>query len=95
MTSDEAMTRDELREIGRQLYGELWQSPLARNAGVDPRTMRRWVAGDRAIPEPAARLIRLIGRIALPSGRAEADVISALVERDPEPPHRPRRGATR
>jgi heme oxygenase len=38
-----------LVRIGEALYGPLWQSALARSIGVSDRTMRRWVAGERAI----------------------------------------------
>ena len=36
---------DHLAAAGRALYGQLWQSALARDLGVNDRTMRRWVAG--------------------------------------------------
>jgi len=45
------MTPETLREAGEALYGALWQSALARDLGINERTMRRWVAGDNAIPE--------------------------------------------
>jgi hypothetical protein len=35
-----------LADTGRALYGDRWQSALARDLQVDDRTMRRWVAGD-------------------------------------------------
>ena len=31
----------------------------ARLVGVEPRTMQRYLAGDREIPEPVVRLLRL------------------------------------
>jgi DNA-binding transcriptional regulator YiaG len=34
------------------------QVAAAAQLGVDARTVRRWVAGDRRIPEPVAILIR-------------------------------------
>ncbi len=34
------------------------QAALARMVGVNPRTMRRWIAGDSPIPRTAAILIR-------------------------------------
>ena len=34
-----------LAEAGEALYGQQWQSALARDLGVSGRTMRRWVAG--------------------------------------------------
>lgn len=36
---------DHLSAAGRALYGQLWQSALARDLGVNDRTMRRWAAG--------------------------------------------------
>jgi hypothetical protein len=41
---------DMLRRIGEALYGEHWQSPLARDLAVAVRTVQRWAAGSRAIP---------------------------------------------
>lgn len=35
----------------------LTQAGAAALVGVDDRTMRRWIAGDRAVPEPVARLL--------------------------------------
>lgn len=40
-----------LREIGPLLYGDYWQTPAAGLLGVEPRTVRRWLAGDRGTPE--------------------------------------------
>jgi transposase-like protein len=37
--------QDALSAAGRALYGQPWQSQLARDLGVADRTMRRWVAG--------------------------------------------------
>lgn len=47
------MKRDHetLGEVGRALYGEAWQSPLARDLDVNLRTLQRWAAGDFQIPE--------------------------------------------
>ena len=36
----------DLHDIGRALYGNRWQSALARDIGVTSRTVRRWAAGD-------------------------------------------------
>ncbi len=50
-----------LLACGRALYGERWQSPLARDLGVADRTMRRWVAGSYPVPEGiAADLLKLV-----------------------------------
>ena len=41
----------------------LSQRSAAKFLGVDERTSRRWVAGDAAIPEAAAKLLRLMVRL--------------------------------
>jgi DNA-binding transcriptional regulator YiaG len=33
---------------------------LARVLGVSGRAVRMWLAGDRAVPEPVAKLVRLV-----------------------------------
>lgn len=48
------MTPAQLATIGRALYGPEWQTPLADALGVADRTVRRWVAGDSAIPDGVA-----------------------------------------
>ena len=40
-----------LIETGQALYGQQWQTALARDLGVSDRTMRRWVAEARSLPE--------------------------------------------
>jgi hypothetical protein len=44
------MTPDLLREAGEALYGDLWQSAIARDLGVNDRTVRRWCANDSPMP---------------------------------------------
>lgn len=45
---------------GQALYGQQWQSALARDLGVSDRTMRRWVAGAQRAPAGLAiDLLRL------------------------------------
>lgn len=39
-----------LSDTGKALYGPLWQSQLARDLHVSDRTVRRWLAGDAAMP---------------------------------------------
>lgn len=39
-----------LVECGEALYGPMWQSALARDLGVNDRTVRRWVAGTSPVP---------------------------------------------
>lgn len=66
--------RDHLAEAGNALYGERWQSPLARDLGVGDRRVREWVSGDRTTP-PGIRadLERLC--------RERAGVLSELADR--------------
>lgn len=45
------MTPAELELRCSAFYGREWQTLLARRVRVDARTVRRWKAGDRAIPE--------------------------------------------
>lgn len=40
-----------LAAAGEALYGPRWQSALAADLGVADRTLRRWLAGDREIPD--------------------------------------------
>jgi hypothetical protein len=54
------VTPDQLKDKGRALYGERWQSALARDLGVTDRTMRRWLAGDCAIPARAESEMRAV-----------------------------------
>jgi plasmid maintenance system antidote protein VapI len=37
----------------------LTQVAAARQLGVDPRTVRKWVGAERRIPEPVAILLRV------------------------------------
>jgi DNA-binding transcriptional regulator YiaG len=50
----------------------LSQVGFARIARVDPRTVRKWVAGDRAIPGPVVVLIELLQAAAI-SGQADEE----------------------
>lgn len=52
------MTPDLLREVGEALYGERWQSDLARDLNVADRTVRRWAAGDFDMPEALGKELR-------------------------------------
>lgn len=65
-------TRKLLEEVGKVLYGEQWQSALARDLEVQPRTVQRWLAGDRDVPDLGAELRALIQR-----RRRQLDAIEA------------------
>lgn len=45
------MTPNELESRAAALFGEQWQTAMAKKAGVAPRTVRHWYAGDRTIPD--------------------------------------------
>lgn len=42
---------DVLQRVGWALYGNNWQSPLARDLGISDRSMRYMLAGERIIHE--------------------------------------------
>lgn len=54
------MHAHKLREIGEFLYGELWQSQLARALNINDRTVRRWLAGKSNIRPRIEEEIRLL-----------------------------------
>ncbi|HVA13802.1 MAG TPA: hypothetical protein VNF99_11170 [Stellaceae bacterium] len=63
--------------IGTTLYGEgeAWPSRLAEDLGINERTLRRWIAGESAIPEPVwDELIN----IAIGRARAIADLVPKI-----------------
>ena len=39
-----------LIECGEALYGPRWQSEMARDLGVNKRTIGRWLSGVSAVP---------------------------------------------
>lgn len=41
--------------VGKALYGDRWQSPLARDLGVGDRRVREWIARERTTP-PGIRI---------------------------------------
>lgn len=44
------MDKDHLARAGQLLYGERWQSELARALNVGDRRVRQWMASERPIP---------------------------------------------
>ncbi|HEX3885562.1 MAG TPA: hypothetical protein VHW66_23115 [Stellaceae bacterium] len=52
------MTPNDIAAAGRALYGERWQTSVARDLHVSDRTVRRWLTGEFAIPAEAERGIR-------------------------------------
>jgi hypothetical protein len=50
MNTDLTMTPDKLAAAGRALFGERWQTLLARDLRIGDRVLRRWLAGEARIP---------------------------------------------
>lgn len=50
MTEHEFNT-DLLEQIGQCLYGDQWQSNLARVLNIDSRRVRYWLTEDRPLPD--------------------------------------------
>jgi transcriptional regulator with XRE-family HTH domain len=63
------MTAVELRNLLARL--DLTQAGAARLLGINDRTMRRYVLGERSIPEPIRRLLEVAenGHLNLAEGR--------------------------
>ena len=67
------MKSAELRLIGESLYGPRWQSKLARALPVNPRTVRRWLAGEVKIRPVVAARIRTLPTRPAPSNYCSND----------------------
>lgn len=78
------MTRDELAQAGRALFGERWQSPLARALGMGDRHMRRLAAGETPVSAGIARdVTRLLGRLRAGQALDEIDKLMAAQDGPP------------
>ncbi len=47
-----------LTEVGTQLFGPQWQSPLARALEVSPRIVRYWASAQKPVPRPIFAALR-------------------------------------
>lgn len=54
----ESFTPKELATICGAMFGDFWQAELARWLPCDPRTARRWAAGERGIPLDITKRLR-------------------------------------
>ena len=45
------MTPNQLAHFGESIYGDGWQSALARDLDIADRTVRRWIAGEFKVPD--------------------------------------------
>lgn len=61
------MTPSTLRAAGEALYGDRWQSAIAADLGLADRTIRRWLAGDRDMPDDLAPRIMALIEARLPA----------------------------
>jgi ribosome-binding protein aMBF1 (putative translation factor) len=65
-----SLSADQIGDVGRQLYGERWQSPLASALGVNPRLLRYWLSGELTpSPEDERRLLALLEYAAVETAR--------------------------
>lgn len=45
------LTKEQLAQSGQALYGERWQTDLAKALTIDSRRVRQWLADERPIPD--------------------------------------------
>lgn len=62
---------------GQALYGQQWQSALSRDLGVSDRTMRRWVAESRPLPDGVRADLR---RLCVTRGAQLRELASKLLQ---------------
>jgi len=67
-----------IREIGEVIYGERWQSALARDLGISDRTVRHWIRGVNS-PRPGVYVD--LSRIALEAAADLDDQAKNTIER--------------
>ena len=83
-------TANILQEVGRALYGDIWQSELARDLGCNDRTVRKWNAGDAPIPEYLRKEVAKICRRRGNRLIEMAEQLGATARRSPGPLRRAR-----
>lgn len=44
------LTRNQLIQAGQALYGERWQTDLAKALNIDSRRVRQWLSDERPTP---------------------------------------------
>jgi hypothetical protein len=54
------VTRNQLTAVGEALYGLRWQAALSRDLNVALRTVQRWDAGERGIPDTLSDDLRAL-----------------------------------
>jgi len=63
---------------GEALYGHRWQTSLARDLGVAPRTIRKWASGEKSIPPRQWRYIAALLNQRASDCKALASLIISL-----------------
>lgn len=70
---------DVLARVGRALYGDQWQTPLARDLNMNERSVRYMAAGDRGISPGIVRdLVTIIEARGAELGALAKDLKRAL-----------------
>ena len=64
------MTHADFRSTLQRL--DLSQTGASRCLGVADRTIRSWLTGERSVPEPVAKLLRLMASGAVTAEQVEA-----------------------
>lgn len=57
------MTPTDLRIIGRLLYGNRWEAPMAKALGVHRITVVRWARGETKMPEGLPKRLHHAARV--------------------------------
>lgn len=52
--------RDELRKFGETLFGDRWQTPLARTLGMDASMIRKMLSGARDIRDETIERVEML-----------------------------------
>jgi hypothetical protein len=71
------LTPDDIADVGRALYGERWQTPLAADIGISDRNLRYWLTGERAPQDPGHVRNLLVGLL-VKKGKAALDLAARL-----------------
>jgi hypothetical protein len=72
---------ERLETVGRAMYGDNWQSRLARDLEVDPRTVRFWLSRKRPVPQHVGAQLRLALDAHVKWLRSDADELEELARK--------------
>jgi hypothetical protein len=68
-----------IRRVGAELYGDRWIARLGAAFAIDPRTVRRWAAGQRQPPAAILQMPQGLVRERI----VQLEQLAAELERDP------------